>query len=67
MDTTKVATDVVAGLRGHPLALALIVVNVLFIVSAAWTLRSIAQASERRDALISQMAKDCLVAPKVQP
>jgi len=67
IDTTKVATDVVAGLRGHPVVLGLIVVNVLFLASAAWTIKYIADAGVRRDALISQLAKDCVVVPKAAP
>ena len=62
----EVASGVVHGLRDHPFTLAIVVINVLFIVSAAWTLRSIAQAGERRDALIAQLVKECNVAPRAQ-
>ena len=60
----EVASTVAHGLKGHPLVLAVVVINVLFIVSAGWTLRSIAQSAERRDALLAQLVKDCNVAPK---
>jgi len=63
----EVATTVAHSLKDHPFALAIVVINVLFIVSAAWTLRNISHAAERRDALISQMAKDCFVSPRTTP
>ena len=64
----QVADGVVNGLKSNPLVLGLVVVNVLFIAASAWTLRSIAQAGERRDALISQLARDCVVVtPRQSP
>lgn len=62
----EVANTVANSLKDHPLTLAIVIINVLFIASAAWTLRSIAQAGERRDALIAQLVKECNVAPKAQ-
>ena len=64
----EVATTVAHSLKDHPFALAIVVINVLFILSAAWTLRSIAQAGERRDALIAQLVKECnLPGPRTSP
>jgi len=60
----EVASTVAHNLKDHPLALVIVIVNVLFIASAAWTLKSIADAGSRRDALMSQLAKDCFVAPR---
>jgi hypothetical protein len=60
----KIAGDVIHTLRDHPLAMVIVVINVLFIVSSAYTLWSISQAGERRDTLISQLAKDCVVIQK---
>lgn len=61
----KVASGVVEGLRDSPFALALVVINVLFLAFGAWFLLTLAgtsgEATKRRDALISQLAKDCIV------
>jgi hypothetical protein len=64
MDATKVTGDVIDGLKGHPYALAFVVMNFLFIAASTYTLWSIAQAGERRDVIMAQMAKDCIVEKK---
>ena len=60
---TKVATSVVETMKSQPLALALIVINVLFLAVGVWVLREVAQNS-RTDraaqvALLTQMANNC--------
>lgn len=55
----NVADGVVKGLKEQPLALALVVVNVLFLGAGAWFLSRVADAQEKRDALIIQLVKDC--------
>jgi hypothetical protein len=70
----KAAGAAIEALKGQPLALALVIVNVCFLIAAAWFLTYIGgsarEATQRRDALISQLAKDCIViapAPKAAP
>jgi len=64
----KFATGTVEALKSQPLALALVVINVLFLLAGVWFLHTIAgnssAAAVRRDALMTQLAKDCIVAPK---
>lgn len=67
----KVAGGVVEGLKSQPLALALIVVNLLFLGAGAYVLNAVAglggAQNERKDALLSQLAKNCIiVTPKVE-
>ncbi|WLA75047.1 hypothetical protein QIH77_07570 [Bradyrhizobium diazoefficiens] len=56
----KVASEAVAALRSQPLALALVVVNLLFLIGFAFMLREIAQAVERKDALLAEIASHCM-------
>ena len=67
----KIATGVVTGLQSQPLALALVVVNVLFLMFGGWFLWTLSgtagEATKRRDALISQLAKDCIVITPTPP
>ena len=60
----QVAGDVVDALRQHPFALVIIIVNLAFLGASTWTMVNISKAGERRDALMSQLAKDCIVAPR---
>ncbi|MGY3130131.1 hypothetical protein ACVWZM_000813 [Bradyrhizobium sp. USDA 4501] len=57
----KVASEAVAALRGQPLALALVVVNVLFLIGVGFMLREVSQAVQRKDVLLSQLAERCLL------
>ena len=59
----KIAVSVVDGLKSHPLALGLVVVNVAFIAMSAYTLHELAQSSERRDAQLTALVQDCKVIP----
>jgi hypothetical protein len=69
MGAGKVATATIESLKSSPLALALIVINVLFLVGGIWVLHDIALnlkgQQERKDQLLAELAKDCIVsAPK---
>jgi hypothetical protein len=57
----KVASGVVEGLKSQPLALALIVVNVLFIGFMAFVISSLKEQGERKDALLGELARNCVV------
>jgi hypothetical protein len=61
----KVATATVESLKSSPLALALIVINVLFLLGGLYALHDLAQAmrvrEERKDNLLAQLAKDCII------
>lgn len=52
-----VARGIVESLKGHPLALVLVVVNVLFLAGGAYGLREISASAARRDALLA----NCIV------
>lgn len=56
---TEVASNVAEGLRTQPLALALVVINVLFLVAGLWIVGKVATGTERRDALLMQLVKEC--------
>ncbi|MEY9364771.1 hypothetical protein ABH994_007492 [Bradyrhizobium yuanmingense] len=56
----NLATRTVEALRSQPLALALVVVNLLFLIGFAFMLREIAQAVERKDALLAEIASHCM-------
>ncbi|MEY9404453.1 hypothetical protein G6321_00031320 [Bradyrhizobium barranii subsp. barranii] len=56
----KAASAVAKSLRSQPLALALVVINLLFLIGFAFMLREIAQAVERKDALLAEIASHCL-------
>ena len=60
----RIAAQTIDALKLHPLALALVVVNVLFIAGAGYGLHEIAASAARRDAMLAQLAKDCTVVPK---
>ena len=62
----KVATSTVEALKSQPLALALIIVNVLFLAFMMFIIHSLKETTERKDALLSELARNCVVptAPK---
>jgi len=61
METTgKVASEVAKGLTaGGPLALPLVVINVVCLAVVGYVLYKVSDANERRDALISELARSC--------
>jgi hypothetical protein len=63
--TGEMGKSVIEGLKQQPLALPLVVVNVLALALVGYVLWIIAERSEARDALITELAKGCVVtAPK---
>jgi hypothetical protein len=69
---SRVATSTVDALKSQPLALALVIVNVLFLLGGMWTAHDFFQrletASTRKDALMSDMVERCIqMAPKEKP
>ena len=61
----QIASNVVSNLRDHPLVLALVVINVLFLIGCAYGLREISASAARRDTMLAdEIAKDCAAAPK---
>jgi hypothetical protein len=65
-DTGKVAHATVDALKTQPLALALVIVNVLFLVGGAYIAHDffarMESSSERKDQLLSDLASRCLYA-----
>ncbi|WP_038384934.1 hypothetical protein [Bradyrhizobium elkanii] len=59
-NVTKIAGDIVNGLKQSPLALALVVINLLFLIGFSFMLREIAQAVARKDALLAEIASHCM-------
>jgi len=61
---TKAATDVVDALKSQPLAIALIVVNLMFLLGGLYAakvlLTNIATAETHRSELINMLAQRCL-------
>jgi hypothetical protein len=57
----KVATGIIEGLKTQPLALALIVINVLFLGFMAFIIHSLKEQAERKDALLGDLARNCTV------
>lgn len=58
---SKVAGGIIDGLKNQPLALALVVVNVLFLCFTAFIIHSLKEQGERKDALLSDLAHNCVV------
>lgn len=48
----RIATSIVEGLKHQPLVLALIVMNLLFIIGFGYMLREVGQSAARRDAML---------------
>jgi hypothetical protein len=67
MQSAKVAGDAVDALKTQPLALALVLVNVLFLIGGGWFLSSIvsqiAETNLRRDKMLTDFARMCSTQP----
>jgi len=67
----KVATEVVAGLGTQPLALALVVVNVLFLAAGVWFLHELSGARNadrvQQSDLLKQLTTYALQCGRVSP
>jgi hypothetical protein len=57
----KVAGGIVEGLKSQPLALALIVINVLFLGFMGFIIHSLKEQGERKDALLGDLARNCTI------
>jgi len=58
--TGKVAGEAVKGLAaGGPLALPLVIINCVCLAIVGYVLFNVSAVGERRDALISELAKSC--------
>jgi hypothetical protein len=67
----KVATATVESLKSQPLALALIVINLMFLAGGIWIMHDIADSVRaqqlRKDQLLAELAKDCIVVTPKSP
>ncbi|MCA1455916.1 hypothetical protein I6F35_22375 [Bradyrhizobium sp. BRP22] len=61
----KVASGTVEALKSQPLALALVIVNVLFLLGGGYVahnfMHALGEATLRKDALLADLAKRCIV------
>lgn len=57
----QLARTLIEALRDEPLALSLVVINALFLLAGLYGLREIVHAVERKDALLAELAKRCVV------
>jgi hypothetical protein len=57
--TGKIISSVTDGLKDRPLALALVLVNVLFLIMTSGLLYSVNEHGLRRDKLISDLVANC--------
>jgi hypothetical protein len=57
----KVATGIVDNLKTQPLALAILVINVLFLGFMGFIIHSLKEQAERKDALLGDLARHCVV------
>lgn len=64
----KVAGGIVDGLKAQPFVLALVVINVLFLGGVGYVLHRVSEnnalISERRDTLLAELARNCVVPDK---
>lgn len=63
-EAAKVASGIVDTLKNQPLALALIVINVLFIAFVGFVIHGLADAEIRKDNLLADLARNCVVVQK---
>lgn len=47
-------------LKSQPLALALVIINLLFLAGGVYTMREISTASARRDQIITDLVRKCI-------
>lgn len=52
----QLAHNVIDALRAQPLALALVIINLMFLIGFGFALREVGQAIERRDNVIARLA-----------
>ena len=57
--TGKAVSEVTAALKDRPLALALVIVNIAFLLVTSLVLWSVKESGERRDKLLSDLVVNC--------
>ena len=71
MEAGKVAASTVDALKSQPLALALIVINVLFLLGGGWVMHTVTGAATAhraaQDALLKQMIANCTYVREIKP
>lgn len=60
----KVASGAIEALKREPLSLALVILNFIFLLVFYGIFREISASAERRDALLTELAKDCAAGEK---
>jgi hypothetical protein len=60
----RAITSVAENLKSHPVAFAIIVINLLFLVAGVWVLRDVAANARERDSLLAQIVRDCFAEEK---
>jgi hypothetical protein len=55
----EIVNNAITSLRGQPLALALVVINLAFLVGLTLVFREISESTQRKDALVIEMLKQC--------
>jgi hypothetical protein len=58
-ESARVAGGVVEALRREPISLALVVINLVFLIVFYGVFREVSSSAERRDTLLSELAKNC--------
>ena len=60
----RAITSVAENLKSHPVAFAIIVINLLFLLAGVWVLRDVAANARERDSLLAQIVRDCFAEEK---
>jgi hypothetical protein len=60
---SKVAISTIDALKAQPLLLVIVLVNVLSLLTAAYVLHEVSNATERKDQLLMEMVKQCAKSP----
>jgi predicted Na+-dependent transporter len=57
----RLASGIVENLKAQPLVLALVVINLVFLLAGTLTVRAIGHSAERRDGIVIELIKQCVV------
>lgn len=55
----QLVRTIIDTLHDEPIALSLVIINVLFILAGLYGIREIVKATERKDALLAQLVDHC--------
>lgn len=61
---TEIIHSAVEGLKAQPLSLPLVIVNLMALIIVGYVMWIVADRTSARDVLITDLAKNCVVAPK---